>query len=313
MAATIVQFPAPSGLTITAYLRKYGTSTWINNSGHSATEVNINSIGTGDYRVTISESALSWHKIYLVSSAATTKAFANYDAYLQDDTNVYIAGDKDQQLIFTTQTLSVSPLSGNLIANTSTFLEMLDYANLTAAEQSAIDALISAASEYIEEQLCYRKFLAADYTDEKQDGNGWDSIFVKNIPLNSIVDIDLITYNAVTGDTETTTYGTAKFSSNTKTGEIRFKPDVQLETAKIFPEGFQNIHISYNGGYASVPQPIQMLCADFVIQMYNDEELVGALEREKLGDYSYSKGKDFIQHMPFSKKQILSSYKLRKV
>ena len=44
-----------------------------------------------------------------------------------------------------------------------------------------------------------------------------------------------------------------------------------------------------------------------------DEELVGALEREKLGDYSYSKGKDFIQHMPFSKKQILSSYKLRKV
>ena len=200
----------------------------------------------------------------------------------------------------------------NLITNASPFLEALDYTNRTTAQKATIDALITAASEFIELE-CDRTFLSATHTDEAHDGNDWNFIFVKNPPLTSLTDIDLITYNAVTGAVETTTLLATKFTVEENTGEITFKPDVVLDTAKIFPEGNQNIHITYVGGYAAVPEAIKMLTADFVIQMYAPEELEGALQKEKLGDYFYDKGNNFLERLSFSKRKILSMYKIRKV
>ncbi len=192
-------------------------------------------------------------------------------------------------------------------------MERLDFANLNAAEKAHVEALISVGTVEIE-RICNRTFLQATYTDEAHDGYGWDFIFVKNPPIVSLTDIDLITYNAVTGDTETTTYAASKFTFHANTGEIKFKPDVTLSTAKLFPVGFQNIHITYSGGYAAVPQAIQMLCADFVIQMFDSKELDGALiEKEKQGDEFISFGTDYFNRLPFSKKKILTSYQLRRV
>ena len=104
MADTIIRFPAPPGLTVVAYLQKYGATAFVNASGHSATEQVFNSINTGDYQATVSESTTGWHRLYLVTSG-NTSAFASYDIYLQDDTNTYKAVDTDQNVIFgTTQT-----------------------------------------------------------------------------------------------------------------------------------------------------------------------------------------------------------------
>ena len=91
----------------------------------------------------------------------------------------------------------------NLISNTSAFLEVLDYNNLTTAEKALVDALITAGSEWIE-RYCNRIFLAAAYTDEAHDGNGWDSIFVKNPPINSLTDIDLVSQSRSTAVSNTT-------------------------------------------------------------------------------------------------------------
>ena len=57
-----------------------------------------------------------------------------------------------------------------LIANTSAFLNRLDYTNLNTLEQALIDRLITAFTKEIEAQ-CNRVFAAANYT-EKHDGDG---------------------------------------------------------------------------------------------------------------------------------------------
>jgi hypothetical protein len=199
----------------------------------------------------------------------------------------------------------------DLIASSSPFLEPLDYDNLSSDEQAFVDALITAGSAWIE-KYCNRVFAAADYTDEVLDGNGWDSIFIDNPPINSLTDIDITCYNFDGGETTTTYLGT-KFLFHAKSGEIKFKPATFISSPTIFVEGFQNIKITYNGGYAAVPDVIQMLCAEFVMQMFDPSILSDLLERERIGDYSYTRAKEYFDKVSFSKRQMLNSYKLRKV
>jgi len=200
----------------------------------------------------------------------------------------------------------------NLILNTSPYLQPLDYSNMSTAEKALVDALITMATEQIE-RYCRRTFAAADYTDEKHDGNGWRSIFVKNPPLNSLTDVDIVESD-FSSDSTTTTYAATKFDTKAATGEIRFKPGSFLSSGRgVFSEGFQNIQITYNGGFASVPQGIQLACAEMVIQMFDPSEATDLIEKEKIGDYFYAKAKNAFQKMLLTKKKILDSYKIRRI
>ncbi len=199
----------------------------------------------------------------------------------------------------------------DLIANTSAFLNDLDYSNLPSNEQAQVDALIDVATEYIE-KYCNRIFLQATYTDEIQDGTGEKSIFVANPPIQSLTDIDIIVQSE-SGDT-TSTFLATKFDYESKTGEIRFKPDTFLNTAGgVFSKGFQNIKITYSGGWVAVPQSIQLIAAEFVKERFDPTLVEDTLEREKLGDYFYAKSKDFWKRLLATNRFILNSYKIRKV
>lgn len=200
----------------------------------------------------------------------------------------------------------------NLITNSSAFLEPLEYNNRTDAEKAHIDALITAGSEYIERK-CNRVFAATDYTDEKHDGQGWPSIFVDNLPLNTLTDIDIIHSRSETSSSSTT-FDADKFELNNNTGEIQFKSDTFLtDGGGNFPEGFRNVHITYNGGFTTIPFPVQELTADYVIQSFDPMESVELVEKEKIGDYFVAKAKNYFDKMPFMKKQILASYRIRRI
>lgn len=200
----------------------------------------------------------------------------------------------------------------DLITNESVFLEPIDYGNRDASEQAFIDGLIAVASEYIERK-CNRVFIATTYIDEIHDGQGWNSIFVSNPPINSLTDIEII-FSSTDTDTTSEVFTADKFKFNIKTGDIRFKPGAFTSSGgHLFPDGFRNVEITYNGGFAEVPQPIQMLTADFVIQSFDPTESVEGIEKEKIGDYFYAKGKNYIASLPFLKKQILNNYRVRRV
>lgn len=205
-----------------------------------------------------------------------------------------------------------------LLENTSPFLAKLDYANsLNAEEKALVDALIEVGEEYIQEYECNRKFEQADYTDEVHDGNGEDSIFVKNPPLNSLTDVDIIS-STFDSDSVTTTFAASKFDIEEKTGEIRFKPGTFVVNSDVhyFIKGFQNVKITYNGGFASGDKTLKIvesLVADYVLENFDPNLIEGITDRERIGSYFVAKAKNYFDKLSFSKKKMLSKLKIRRV
>lgn len=186
-----------------------------------------------------------------------------------------------------------------LITDTSDYLLPYNYA---ASDAPALNALIEAVSTLIQ-KYCNRNFLSATYT-ELLDGTGTNQIFVKNPP---IITLTSITFLAATNVTPVVTDFVYK-----PTGEIRWNT-YNLTSSDIvgyFPEGYQNIQIVYTGGFATVPTPIQLACAQIVGDLFSPDGNLEAIEFLKLGQYSASYN-DKIEKTVFGKRKILELYKLR--
>jgi hypothetical protein len=56
----------------------------------------------------------------------------------------------------------------------------------------------------------------------------------------------------------------------------------------IYDSGYQNYRCIYQGGYATVPQPIQQACAALAVSVYQSRGQNPNLQSESLGGYSYS-------------------------
>jgi hypothetical protein len=198
----------------------------------------------------------------------------------------------------------------NLIEHDDPLLNDLNYNDLEVSEQAQIDALIAVASEMIEKK-CNRIFLADDYAEEKHNGLSENWIFVNNPPINDLESIVVV-------GAENTTYEGALFSYNAKTGEIRWDENYLLQNTVtdwigLFPQGFNNILINYNGGFEEVPQGIKLLCAQMTKEGFDPGNSPGSLEFEKLGQYFYKTRKDFFQTFLLTNKNILNLYTLKRV
>ena len=193
----------------------------------------------------------------------------------------------------------------NLITNSSVYLNSIDYGSLIASEQAQIDGLITAVSLLIERE-CNRIFLYATYTEEKNDGTGYNIIFVKNPPITTLTSIIKVS------STNTTVLAT-QFEFDANTGEIRWKTYDITSTADFigtFPRGFNNILVNYIGGFAIVPEPIQMLAADMVIEAFDPGLSLGNIESEKLGQYFVKMKKDSFNQTLLKQKKIINLYKI---
>lgn len=143
-----------------------------------------------------------------------------------------------------------------------------------ATYDDLINQLINGASLNIEKYL-NRKLVAQAYTSEKYDGDGEKRLYTKNFPINTVT--SLILYEPQT-DTDLYTY------------TVNDEYIIHGEKQYIYmwggvPEGTQNIKITYNAGYATLPEDIKLACNIFVSIMYS------ALRRENttsisVGTYS---------------------------
>lgn len=201
----------------------------------------------------------------------------------------------------------------NLIETDSPFLVDLDFNNLDAANQAAIEALIDVASVLIEKE-CNRKFAQDTYTEEAYDGDDLNNLFLKNFPIASIDEV-IISPDS----TAELTFDGDNFNFKEATGEIWFKSLSELDTPPsnylgYFPIGRKNILVTYTGGFSDgVPSPIQKLCADLVINSFSPGDVSGNIESEKLGQYFVKFKKDVMINQLMDSKRIISLYKVRKV
>ncbi len=195
-----------------------------------------------------------------------------------------------------------------LIESSSPLLHRLDYASLDNPEQEVIDALIEVASELIE-KYCERTFARATYT-EIINGSGDQYIILRNLPIESITSVKF--RDQFTGEEETVD-GT-EFNYIANTGELYWNEysDSTCQFNGSWPEAKKNVTVTYIGGYGDIPMPIQKACADMVEIMYDPSAAIGALEKEKLGEYFYQVNIQKLSNLLTDQNKILSLYRRRR-
>lgn len=126
---------------------------------------------------------------------------------------------------------------------------------------------------------CNRKFLAADYAAAIYTGNNRKNLLLRQYPINSISEIILD--------------GTTLFPSGASALEdLGFYIDNDIEGNLIyyfhwntwFPN---NISITYNAGFASIPNDIKMVALKLIEQAWNQMGKDG-FKSEKFKNYSYT-------------------------
>jgi hypothetical protein len=111
-----------------------------------------------------------------------------------------------------------------------------------------IDLLIPEVCEGVNKYLGRR--ISAGLRTEIRNGQGQDWIRAFNPPINSLTSVT-VDFNG----TNPTVVDGADFVYQQETGIIKSKPTASIRYG--FAEGFQNVKLIYNGGYATIPLPIK--------------------------------------------------------
>lgn len=135
------------------------------------------------------------------------------------------------------------------------------YFNITTSSEDAVlTALIAAASANIE-QYCNRTFAQATYA-ETRNGNGADSIFVRQSPIVSVQSV-LVNGLAVPAAADAQHDG---FVFDGERIYIRSRSRYPSPSGVVwrFERGVQNVQLAYTAGYATIPADLNQACVEFV-------------------------------------------------
>ena len=141
---------------------------------------------------------------------------------------------------------------------------------LATLDSTLLASYLEAATEMIE-GYCDRTFARATYT-ELLNGNGLHRVTLANAPIASVTSV------------------TIDDSLSTGTLDIDASTGI-IESTKHFTKGWQNVSIVYVGGYADIPDAVQVAC----IQMARSLAGVSltskdpSLKSEKMGEYAYAR------------------------
>lgn len=130
--------------------------------------------------------------------------------------------------------------------------------------------LIAQCSRFIEEH-CRRRFKKAQYT-EVYDGDGTPTLFLDNYPVISVsgLSIDSVAYDS----SDYVVYSEGR---------------IRLVDGSVFTRGDQNVQVTYEAGYESVPEDVEMCCVELVAAKFKqiDSDRIG-ISSQSFGDQSVS-------------------------
>jgi len=141
-----------------------------------------------------------------------------------------------------------------------------------------LTSLLAAADTQIE-NLCRRKFEQETHI-EVLDGQGDDSIFLRNYP------IDFPEYGTDSwvkiGRTTKTLLDSSSFDFSEKTGEVNL-------ISGSFPKGIRNVEVKYLGGYSAedMPADLKQATIELAASLWRSKDNAGKAS-ESVGDYSVS-------------------------
>ena len=147
--------------------------------------------------------------------------------------------------------------------------EIKDWLDLSVDTQDRkLSRLITSASTLIRQKI-ERNLEAASYT-ETRNGNGGDRMVLRNTPINSIASVVVDRVSVPQSDGVTagwTNDSTTVYMVDRHLLPIAIYP--YLSGGFAFNRGYQNITISYNGGFQVVPLDLKQAALELVTQKFN--------------------------------------------
>jgi len=154
-------------------------------------------------------------------------------------------------------------------------------ASLADLSDSDLTTLLQAAGSLLE-RVCHRQFARATAT-ETYDGDGTNRLVLNRWPIESVASVTITDASG-----ETTELDGSEFRVKSTAGIIEFKPD-STAGYTVFPEGFQNVSVTYTAGYDPMPDGIQEAVVEIAAWLYETNNRDLSAVSERLGDYSVTR------------------------
>jgi len=142
--------------------------------------------------------------------------------------------------------------------------EALGFTVTESGDDSLLTNLINRVSTRIE-TYCRRKFKVRSYT-EYHDGDGSPEVLVDNYPIVSVDSLWDDTDRAFT-DSANDLIASGDYIKYETEGAIRL-----FNNETVFQTGWQNIKVTYSGGYTTIPADIEQASIDWVVTLYRKQK-----------------------------------------
>lgn len=173
----------------------------------------------------------------------------------------------------------------------------LEIANTETAQDVLLQDLIMRIGTWAE-RYCDRSFAKATYT-EQRDGDGTATLLVRQWPLlsvTSLYDDPIRVFGAATQ------IAAADFALYSNQGMIRLD-------GLVFSAGIQNVKITYEAGYADIPEDLQQALIELVADRFRNKENQG-IRSLAIGSYRVDYGEE---ELPSEIKGVLDGYRRTRV
>jgi len=183
------------------------------------------------------------------------------------------------------------------MAELTSVADIKTYAGITSATDDTLLGVLLDAAEDMLRRYCDRLdgWSDAEFT-EKIDGSGRNTFIVTNTPVFTSPSPVVVIRSSATS-TETVDAGGYRF--DTETGEFRYTGgaywgfdfgwDADTHCPRGWPEGFQNIEVTYTGGYTTIPEALTQAAKDATLWLYYQRRDDKSMVSETRGAYSYTR------------------------
>lgn len=151
------------------------------------------------------------------------------------------------------------------------------------ADDTRLSELIKIASAQIE-GFCNRSFGLQAIEDELHDGNSTESIELDVTPINSVTALSIDGQGVDLGEVKV--YPRFIAFSNSGDYDARLRGNV-----RVFPEGRQNVKVSYTAGYDEIPREISDACkiqVAFLMNTLNKQGVISETNQVAQATTSFS-------------------------
>jgi len=144
-----------------------------------------------------------------------------------------------------------------------TLSQVKDYLDIPSGTTDHDDFLSGVAARVsgILEEYLDRQIEAGDVTDEVRDGDGSDTIYTRQWPVNSVSKVE-------------TRYTLSGSWSEVDSSDYEFDGDrgrIILKSG-FFPAGERTVRLSYNAGYSAIPSALVQACLELTALVWLDSK-----------------------------------------